>query len=177
MVESRGESRVATRVESMVGSMVESRGRCIRQRVRGRVRDRGRNGRVDPLTSWPVGRGSAFGNGVRHIIAARDEARPHALAADQRGRWSLPERMVFASGWGLAVGGLSMRLQVHSVLRTLSSVLCLFQVRLTVLGRPEGGRVDLLTSGPVGKGNRRGKAWGQAHGAAPGRARRLGVGG
>ena len=33
---------------------------------------------------------SAFGNGVRHIIAARDEARPHALAADQQGRWSLP---------------------------------------------------------------------------------------
>ena len=36
--------------------------------------------------------GSAFGNEVRHIIAARDEARPHALAADQRGRWSLPKR-------------------------------------------------------------------------------------
>ena len=25
----------------------------LRQRVRGRVRDRGRNGRVDPLISWP----------------------------------------------------------------------------------------------------------------------------
>ena len=50
---------------------------------------------------------------------------------DQRGRWSLPARMVFAGGWGLAVGG-----------------------------RPEGGRVDLLTSGQVGKGNRRGTATG-----------------
>jgi len=28
--------------------------------------------------------GSAFGNEVRHIIATRDEARPHALSADQR---------------------------------------------------------------------------------------------
>jgi hypothetical protein len=34
----------------------------------------------------------------------------------------------------LAVG--LMRLQVHSVLRTLSSVLCLLKVGLTVLGRP-----------------------------------------
>ena len=49
--------------------------------------------------------------------------------------------------------------------------------RLGVSGWPEGGRVDLLTSGQVGKGNRRDTAWGQAHGAAPGRARRLGVGG
>ena len=48
--------------------------------------------------------GSAFGNEVRHIIAARDEARPHALAADQQGRWSLPAQMVFAGGWGMAVG-------------------------------------------------------------------------
>ena len=54
------------------------------------------------VLGWP---GSAFGNGVRHNIASRDEARPHALAADHRGRWSLPARMVFASGWGLAVGG------------------------------------------------------------------------
>ena len=36
------------------------------------------------LTSWPVGRRSD---------------------ADQQGRWSLPARMVFAGGWGMAVGG------------------------------------------------------------------------
>ena len=143
MVESRGESRVATRVESrvatrvesrvesMVGSMVESMGRCIRQRVRGRVRGRGRNGRVDPLTSWPVGRGSAFGNGVRHIIAARDEARPHALAADQQGRWSLPARNARKE----ATGKLDSALD--SALRTLSSVSV---VGLTVHGRPRTSR-------------------------------------
>ena len=58
----------------------------------------------------------------------------------------------------MAVG--AMRQKVRSVLRTLSSVLCLLKVGLTVLGRPEGGRVDLLISGQVGKCNRRGTAMG-----------------
>ena len=31
---------------------------------------------------------------VRHIIAARDEARPHVSAADEQGRSSLPERQL-----------------------------------------------------------------------------------
>ena len=53
----------------------------------------------------PRSAGSAFGNEVRHIIATRDEARPHALAADQQGRWSLPARAGLASGWGMAVSG------------------------------------------------------------------------
>ena len=45
-----------------------------------------------------------------------------------------------------------MRLQVHSVLRTLSSVLCLLKVGLTVLGRPRRDRVDPLISWPVDEG-------------------------
>jgi hypothetical protein len=56
-------------------------------------------------------------HGVRHIIAARDEARPHVSAegrgrtsigstADQRDAGPYLARTVFAGGWGLAVGGL-----------------------------------------------------------------------
>ena len=47
------------------------------------------------------------------------------------------ERMVYAGGLGLAVGGLTRRHQVQSIQHSMQhSVLCLFQVGLTVLGRP-----------------------------------------
>ncbi len=47
-------------------------------------------------------------HGFRHIIAARDEARPHA-GADGRDAHPYLARMVFAGGLGLAVGGLRRR--------------------------------------------------------------------
>jgi hypothetical protein len=43
-----------------------------------------------------------------HIIAARDEARPHA-GADGRDAHPYLARMVFAGGLGFAVGGLRRR--------------------------------------------------------------------
>jgi len=47
-------------------------------------------------------------HGVRHIIATRDEARPHA-GADGRDAHPYLARMVFAGGLGFAVGGLRRR--------------------------------------------------------------------
>ncbi len=59
---------------------------------------------------------------------------------------------------GLAVGGLMRRHQVqsiqHSALCTPNSVLYLFQVGLTVLGRPFG-EVDWLICWPVGRKERK----------------------
>ena len=75
--------------------------------------------------------------GVRHIIAARDEVR--SLAADQQGRWSLPgangiRGRLGVSGWRIddaAPGTLDS---------ALDPALCLSQAGLTVLGRPGDGR-------------------------------------
>ena len=58
--------------------------------------------------------------------------------------------MVYAGGLGLAVGGLTRRHQVQSIQHSMQhSVLCLFQVGLTVLGRPNdrGGRGPWRTGG------------------------------
>ena len=55
-------------------------------------------------------------------------------------------------GWRFAVGGLTMRHQVQSIQHSMQhSVLGLFQVGLTVLGRPFG-EVDRLIRWPEGKG-------------------------
>ncbi len=62
------------------------------------------------------------------------------------------ERMVYAGGLGLAVGGLTRRHQVQSIQHSMQhSVLCLFQVGLPVLGRPFR-EVDRLIRWPEGKG-------------------------
>ncbi len=69
------------------------------------------------------------------------------------------EEWMGVGGLGLAVGGLMRRHQVqsiqhsmqHSALCTLYSVLSLFQVGLTVLGRPFR-EVDRLIRWPEGKG-------------------------
>ena len=55
--------------------------------------------------------GSAFGNEVRHIIAARDEARPHAWAADKRdaGPYLRERGSRAVGGWRLAVGTMRLR--------------------------------------------------------------------
>ena len=164
--------------------------------IRGRVRDRGRL-RGCGYASCPrvlvsscplalsasqvgltvLGRpGSAFGNGVRHIIAARDEAtgeltswpvgqltgRGRRADADQQGRWSLPR--------GRGIRG---RVRDRGRLRgsgyaSCPPVLSASQVGLTVLGRPGsafGNEVrhiiaardeatGELTSWPVGMGAR-----------------------
>ncbi len=47
-------------------------------------------------------------HGVRHIIARRDEARPHA-EADGRDAHPYLARMAFAGGLGFVVGGLMKR--------------------------------------------------------------------
>jgi hypothetical protein len=61
-------------------------------------------------------------------------------------------RMVFAGGLGMAVGGLTRRHQVESIQYSMKhSVLRLFQVGLTVLGRPFR-EVDRLIRWPEGKG-------------------------
>ncbi len=62
------------------------------------------------------------------------------------------ERMVYAGGLGLAVGGLTRRHQVQSIQHSMQhSVLCLFQVGLPGLGRPFR-EVDRLIRWPEGKG-------------------------
>jgi len=61
------------------------------------------------------------------------------------------ERMVYAGGLGLAVGGLTRRHQVQSIQHSMQhSVLCLFKVGLTVLGRPFRD-VDRLNRWPEGE--------------------------
>ena len=86
-------------------------------------------------------------HGVRHIIAVRDEARPHA-GADGRDAHPYLARMGFAGGLGLAVGGLMWRHQVQSIQHSMQhSVLC---------ARHLSGRADRPRSaeGPEGEGIR-----------------------
>ncbi len=55
--------------------------------------------------------GSSAGSSTESSAGSRGTGRD----ADQQGRWSLPSAKVFASGWGVAVGGLLMRHQVPSI--------------------------------------------------------------
>jgi hypothetical protein len=64
-------------------------------------------------------------------------------------------RMVFAGGLGMAAGGLTMRHPARSIQHSMQhSVLFLFQVGLTVLGRPFR-EVDRLICWPVGRKERK----------------------
>ena len=65
--------------------------------------------------------------------------------------------MIGVGGWRLAVSGLTMRHPARSIQHSMQhSALCLFQVGLTVLGRPFR-EVDRLIYWPVG---RREREWG-----------------
>ncbi len=63
--------------------------------------------------------------------------------------------MIGVGGWRLAVSGLMMRHKVQSIQYSMQhSVLCLFQVGLTVLGWPFR-EVDRLIRWPVGRKERK----------------------
>ena len=117
------------------------------------------------MASWPESQESAS----PHL---------HPASADQQGRWSLPGgrrhyRRLAVGGWGLAVGGLMRRHQVQSIQHSmLHSVLCLclFQVGLTVPGRPRC-RVGASIGSTADQQGR----WSLPGGRR--RSRRLGVGG